>query len=692
MDDMVTAVANSPWHPGEVEMQQAVGVADRMLDVGRRVIRDYMPDQHRAFFAQMPFLVIGTVDRDGDPWASLVAGRPGFASSPTNKTLSVRAKPDPHDPASDGLARGGGMGILAIEPPTRRRNRLNGVLKEASSDGFFMDVVQSFGNCPQYIQARDFEFVREPNTFSESAVEETAALTARDKALIASADTLFVASYVDGDHGVRQVDVSHRGGKAGFVRISDDGVLTIPDFAGNLFFATLGNFLINPRAGIVFVDFETGDLLQMTGAARVDLTSPEIAAFQGAERLWHFTPRRVLFRKGALPLRWAFQSNGWSPNSLMTGSWQEAESRLKAAALATAWRPLRIKKIVDESTLIRSFLLEPTDGAGLIPSLAGQHLPIRVTLPKCEKPAIRTYTLSSGPADGIYRISVKNQGLVSRFLHETLRVGDILEARAPAGQFTIDASERRPAVLLAAGVGVTPMLAMLRHTVYEGHRTRRIRPTWFFLSARSKREQAFAKEIAQIEGSARGAVHLMRLLSDPTGAEEERDFDEIGRIDIDLLCRVLPFNDYDFYMCGPSAFMQSMYDSLRDLSVADARIHAEAFGPSSLKRRPDGTADATPARPASTVPVPVMFVKSGKEARWNPGDGSLLELAESRGLSPEFGCRGGSCGTCRVRIVEGTVTYTLQPDFKVGDSEALICCAVPAGADNPENNRLFLDV
>src|SRR6202012_5412373 len=126
---------------------------------------------------------------------------------------------------------------------------------------------------------------------------------------------------------------------------SDDGVLTVPDFAGNLFFATLGNFLINPRAGIVFVDFETGDLLQMTGEARVDLTSPEITAFQGAERLWYFTPRRVLYRKGALPVRWTFEANGWSPNSLMTGSWEQAESRLKAAALASSWRPLRVKSI-----------------------------------------------------------------------------------------------------------------------------------------------------------------------------------------------------------------------------------------------------------------------------------------------------------------------------------------------------------
>ena len=692
MADVMTRVDDSPWHAGEIEMQRAVGVADRMVDVGRRVIRDYMPDQHRAFFAQLPFLVIGTVDRTGDAWASLAVGAPGFIRAPTDKTLRVQSKPDPHDPACEGLFAGAGIGLLGIEPPTRRRNRLNGVVTEAKHDGFVVGVTHSFGNCPQYIQAREFQFVREPDTFSDSDVDESSTLTTQARKVIADADTFFVASYIDGEGGAQQVDVSHRGGKAGFVRVSGDGVLTVPDFAGNLFFATLGNFLINPRAGIVFVDFETGDLLQMTGEARVDLTSPEIAAFQGAERLWYFTPRRVLYRKGALPIRWTFEANGWSPNSLMTGSWEQAESRLKAAALASSWRPLRVKNIVDESTVIRSFILEPTDGAGLIPALAGQHLPIRATLPRCEKPAIRTYTLSTGPADPVYRISVKRQGTFSQFLHDTLRVGDVIEARAPAGQFTIDAFEKRPAVLLAAGVGVTPMLAMLRHIVFEGLRTRRVRPTWFFHSARNRAERAFSTEIERIEASAGGAVHVSRLLSDATGAKEGNHYDELGRIDIELLCRVLPFNDYDFYMCGPGEFMQSIYDGLRNLSVADGRIHAEAFGPSSLKRKQDVAPGTVPSRAPSTVTVPVIFVKSGKEARWSPGDGSLLELAESRGLSPEFGCRGGSCGTCRVRIVDGAVAYAVQPDFKVGDSEALICCAVPAAADDSEDNRLYLEV
>jgi ferredoxin-NADP reductase/predicted pyridoxine 5'-phosphate oxidase superfamily flavin-nucleotide-binding protein len=683
--------AVSPWHAGEIKLQRAVGVAERMQEVGQRVIRRFMPDQHRAFFSQLPFVALGAVDHDGDVWATLVAGAPGFLQAPTERTLQVDLVRAPYDPASAGLNDGGAVGLLGIELHTRRRNRLNGIVSHSTGSGFNVDVTQSFGNCPQYIQVRDAAFVRDPASPPLVEAVQLDQLSERARTMIATADTFFVASYVDDPAG-RQVDVSHRGGKAGFVRLGEDGVLTIPDFAGNLFFATLGNFLINPRAGLVFVDFENGDLLQLTGEAKVDLDSPEVTAFQGAERLWRFTPRRIVYRAGALPLRWKFRANGWSPNSLMTGSWDDAASRMKARTLADVWRPFKVTKVVDESSVIRSFHLEPLDGAGLLPHAAGQHLPIRVTPPGWSKPVIRTYTLSTAPADGLYRISVRRQGLVSAHLHETLGVGSVIETRAPAGQFTVDAAERRPAVLLAVGVGVTPMLAMLRHIVYEGLRTRRVRPTWFFHSARTLAERAFTKEIDQLAASSNGAVRVVRTLTDSDGAQAGQDFDVAGRLDVALLNETLSFNDYDFYLCGPAAFMQSLYDGLRKLNIADNRIHAEAFGPAGLHRQTDASGGADPVHFPADKPTPVAFVKSGKEARWNPGSGSLLDLAESRGLSPEFGCRGGSCGTCRTRIVEGAVAYPVAPAFKVAKDEALICCAIPVRAETGGAEHLLLDL
>jgi len=695
----VTTNTPSPWHEGEITLQKSIGVAEKMAGVGQRVLRDYLIDQHRDFYRQLPVVVLGSVDAAGDAWATLRAGTPGFLQSPDPSHLHVDVARDPQDPAEAGFADGMAIGLLGIELHTRRRNRLNGTVRRNGGEGFDITVGQSFGNCPQYIQQRDFTFSRPARKPSDKPAESSDHLDApqfngRARNIIAAADTFFIASYVDrtdgatgtdGQSPARQTDVSHRGGRPGFVRIGDDGTLTIPDFAGNLFFATLGNILVNGKAGLVFADFATGDLLQLTGTGEVILDSAEIAAFQGAERLLRFTPRRIVYRPEALPLRWALRPDGWSPNALMTGSWDEAATRLKAAELAKAWRPFRVTKIVPESSIIRSFHLAPIDDAGIIPHRAGQHLPIRVTPAGHDKPLMRTYTLSVAPSDGVYRLSIKREGVVSRHLHDNIKVGDIIEARAPAGDFTIDARQERPAVLMAAGIGITPMLAMLRHIVYEGLRKRRIRTTYFFYAARSKAERAFDSEIAVLVAASQGAnsqpaVRVIRVLSDPAGAVHGADYDLAGRIELPLLTAVLPFNDYDFYLCGPGPFMQNLYDGLRGLNVADARIHAEAFGPASLTRKRDAAAQlpAHLTRAPATASTRVLFMASGKEARWEPGSGSLLELAEARGLQPEFSCRGGTCGSCRTRILKGAVSYTKTPEATVAEGEALLCCSVPA--------------
>lgn len=660
----------SPWHRGEVEMQRSVGVDARMDGIGRRVIRDYLLDQHREFFPQLPFLVVGSVDPAGAPWATIVAGRPGFITSPDIRTLAIAAVRQPSDPADAGMEDGDPVGLLGIELHTRRRNRMNGTVRR-QPHGFDVAVGQSYGNCPQYIQLRDFAVIADRAAPYAGPVETFTALDADARALIGAADAFFVASY--SEEGGRQVDVSHRGGKPGFVRIGEDGVLTIPDFAGNLFFNTLGNIRLNGKAGLVFVDFASGDLLQLTGEAEVILDSPEIAAFQGAERLWRVRPTRIVRRRSVLPVRWAERANGASPNALITGDWDETAARLKAAELAGRWRPFRVRKITRESAAIRSFELEPADGAVAIPHLAGQHLPIRVQPPGAERPLIRTYTLSVAPSDPFYRISVKRDGVVSRYLHDEVREGDLIEARAPAGDFTIDAKEKRPAVLLAAGVGITPMIAMLRHLLFEGFRTRGVRRTYVFQAARTKADRAFDEELAALVEAGQGAFHLTRILSDTEGADGD-DYDLLGRLDMDALRTELPFDDYDFYLCGPPAFMQAVYDGLRGLNIADQRIHAEAFGPASLQR--DTPVKAGP--PPATTAKPVLFMESSKEARWEPGSGSLLELAEARGLQPEFSCRSGSCGSCKTKVLQGAVSYLTQPTAAVAEDEALICCSVPA--------------
>jgi ferredoxin-NADP reductase/predicted pyridoxine 5'-phosphate oxidase superfamily flavin-nucleotide-binding protein len=668
----------SPWHAGEQQLQAHVGVAERMEAFGRKVIRSWMPDQHREFYRQLPFMLLGAVDAQGRPWASVLEGEPGFADSPDPEHLHFTSHPAADDPAQ--LRNGEPIGLLGIELHTRRRNRLNGHVANLTADGFELSVDQAFGNCPQYIQLRQFQRV----PLSDPQTRPAQHLNSLDEAacaLIASADTFFVASYVDVD-GQRSVDVSHRGGQPGFVRIEGNR-LTIPDFAGNLHFNTLGNLLLNPKAGLLFIDFSTGDLLHLSGRTEILLEDPQIEAFQGAERLWTFEVEQIVRRPAALALRWRF--DGMSPTSLLTGNWAEADARLQAQALGNQWRPLRVAKIEAESRHIRSIYLEPVDGAGLPVFLAGQHLPLRFTLNG--EVHIRTYSLSSAPSDGFYRISVKREGLISSHLHQQIQVGDVLEARAPQGHFTVAPLARRPLVLLAAGVGITPLLSMLREVVYQGLRTRGIRPTLLLQSSRSLADQPFRQELDRLLERSGEAVRVLRLLSQPEAdTHEGEDFDLTGRIDGAVLRNLLDVDDFDqidFVLCGPGGFTQGLYDSLRELDVRDAQIHAETFGPSTLKRQADLDAIVIEQAPAATSSVAVVFERSAKEARWQPEGGSLLELAESRGLRPEFSCRGGSCGTCKTRLVSGAVNYPQAPAEIPEAGHVLICCAVPAQSAQP---------
>ncbi|HYQ49338.1 MAG TPA: pyridoxamine 5'-phosphate oxidase family protein, partial [Pseudomonas sp.] len=568
------------------------------------------------------------------------------------------------DPATPGLAAGEAIGLLGIELHTRRRNRMNGLIHRASSGQLAVAVEQSFGNCPQYIQLRAYRRVDEP---AQGRLDSTG-LDAQAVAMIENADTFFVASYIDHPDGHRCVDVSHRGGRPGFVKVEGNR-LTIPDYAGNLHFNTLGNLLENPQAGLLFVDFSNGNVLQLTGRTEVILDSPTIKAFEGAERLWTLTVDHMVLRRAAVSLRWAFQE--YAPTSLMTGTWAEAEQRLQQQERQRQWLTWRVQRVEQESRDIRSFYLAANGPVAFSP---GQHVPVRIPLAGVA-PLIRTYSLSSAPSDGYLRISVKAQGPASRYLHEQVAVGDTLQVRLPTGSFTLKSDSHRPLVLIAAGVGITPLLAMLREQLAM-QSARRI---YLFQGARRLAELPFQHELAELRQQAGVLLSVHRSLSQPeAGAVLQRDYEHSGRLGIEQVKAVLPLDDYDFYLCGPASFTQDLYEGLRAVHVPDARIHAEAFGPSTLKRHGDDNQPVLQQPPPATEPVPVYFASSAKEARWAPASGTLLELAEARGLSPEFSCRGGSCGTCKTKLVSGQVHYPNPPAEAPESGTVLICCAVPA--------------
>ncbi|MBA4047755.1 MAG: FAD-binding oxidoreductase, partial [Sphingomonas sp.] len=351
------------------------------------------------------------------------------------------------------------------------------------------------------------------------------------------------------------------------------------------------------------------------------------------------------------------------------------------------WRQFRVSKIVEESAVIKSFYFESVDGEPVAVHRAGQHLPIRLPQPGGEPPLLRTYTVSIAPSAAQLRISVRKLGVGSSYLHEAIAIGDIIDCRVPAGDFIIDTAPAHPVVMIAAGVGITPILAMIGHLVDEGERTGSMRPITFFYAARTKAERGFDGELAELANRSNGKLTIIRLLQDIDGATIGDDYEEQGVLSAAVLEKYLGFQLYDFYMCGPPGFMQAVYDALTSHGVADQRIFAEAFGPASLKRQA-ASAPAEPKREASTIPVHVVFNAAGDTGVWAPGAGSLLEFAESAGLTPEFGCRVGACGACKTKLVAGDVAYFRETSAAHADDEVLICSAMPAAAADGDVNKL----
>ena len=292
-----------PFHLGELEAQVRAGGGAR-----GGAIRQAMPDQHRAFFEALPFVVVASLDAGdgsdaGRPVATIWSGPPGFVRAPDTETLTFAVAPDAPDPAARAFVAGAPFGLLGIELATRRRNRANGVITSADPRGITVAVLQSFGNCPQYIHPRELQRAAPGAGAPEQFPERFDGLDGDAAQAIARADTFFVATAARIAEPTGGVDISHRGGPPGFVRVDGD-VLTIPDFKGNRYFNTLGNLVSEPRAALLFVDFATGDLLHMQGTTEIQWDGPEVRALHGAERLWRVHVERGWRRRAALPLRW----------------------------------------------------------------------------------------------------------------------------------------------------------------------------------------------------------------------------------------------------------------------------------------------------------------------------------------------------------------------------------------------------
>jgi len=899
--------AKSPFHRGEKEIQSRLGIQEQMEEKGRRVIRDRIPEKNLDFFTQLPLLTIGTVDECGRPWASVLAGKPGFARAIDPLKLEVKARPVYGDPLNKALIDGANIGALGLDFETRGRFRVNGRIGHLREDAFEISVRQAFPNCPQYIQVRDFDLGGDIETIGEKrAVRRGDTLNRAEAAMIAEANTLFIASqFSDGDddwsHGI---DVSHRGGKPGFVIVAHESLLLFPDYAGNCMFNTLGNIQADPRCGLLFIDFDTGNTLQLTGEAEILWEPEHLCRFSGAERVVSFQVEETIHVDHALPMTWRFQ--GFHPilekleldgidepapkprapmtlksvnvsmpkevphdgKTVTTGIFKEkVEGRVKlrrlnlegdgqadlwghggafravyvyshenydywahelerddfaigqfgenftvegmgddevcvgdvfriggalvevsqpripcyklalkmdiegfqnrflesgrvgfyfrvleegevgagdevvlvrrdprgmtvsevsnllyfdkenleatrqaldipalshgwkgsfANRLAKAetstlgWKGLRkfvVERKEPESETITSFYLVPEDGAPLPGFLPGQFLTLELDIPDQPTPVIRTYSLSDSPNPEHYRLSIKREpapadepdlppGLSSSYFHDQVEIGTKLRIAAPRGKFHLDPDSERAVVLLSGGVGLTPMVSMLNTIVQSDA----LRPVWFVHGTRNGREHAMGTHVRGLAEENENVNVLIRYSEPDPDDIEGRDYDSRGWVDMALLKQVLPFDDYDFFICGPPPFMRSLYCGLLSLGISESRIHYEFFGPGSMlteESNPAGSVEVPTAEAELTGGAQVTFARSGVTASWDPSCESILDLAERQGLSLAYSCRSGICHTCICALTEGEVEYLDEPLDPPGPGRVLICCATP---------------
>jgi predicted pyridoxine 5'-phosphate oxidase superfamily flavin-nucleotide-binding protein len=289
---------SSPYHSGEIAVQERAGVRTRATKIGA-IVDDTVSPPAAHFLAQRYTLYVGSLDRSGRPWASQLVGPPGFIAVVDPQTVRIDAAPASWDPLYENLRQQPHVGLLAIDLVTRRRFRVNGTATLTSEGRIEVAVAQAYGNCPKYIQKREPIAVRgEPDPTAH--VVRGSTLGPAERLRIEHADTFFLATA----HPSAGADVSHRGGAPGFVQVTDERTLVWPDYQGNMMFMSLGNIAANPRAGVLFVDFESGDVLQATGTATIDWSPERAKAFPGAERVIELRLDDVIDAPAASPLRW----------------------------------------------------------------------------------------------------------------------------------------------------------------------------------------------------------------------------------------------------------------------------------------------------------------------------------------------------------------------------------------------------
>jgi ferredoxin-NADP reductase len=340
-----------------------------------------------------------------------------------------------------------------------------------------------------------------------------------------------------------------------------------------------------------------------------------------------------------------------------------------------------IDRKINEAAETVSIYLRPEDGKPLPTFKPGQHLIFRFQIPGQSKPVIRCFSLSDAPHSRYYRITVKGlpapadsvdvpAGLVSSFVNSTLADGDIIDVKAPHGSFFLNEQTETPIVMLAGGIGITPMTSIINTLVANESK----RQMLLVYAVRNGEQHPFKKHFASL-GRTTPNFKVINFYSKPFPHEKAgRDFDVAGHVDVALLKKILPHQNVDFYLCGPAPFMNSLYHDLIDWGIRDEQVFFEAFGPASVTRKHE-LSEATSESEMEQPTIQIEFCKSGKTVIWTGQHENLLDLAEENELFVDSGCRSGNCGTCELDLIAGT---TCHPDHVVAsEGKCLACVAIP---------------
>jgi len=600
---------NNLYHEGELEVQKRAKESDIARINGGAVDETILAGALR-FIAQQPMAVISSLDAEGRVWVSTLFGDPGFIHALDINTVEIdltQPRTAKDDPLWTNLKKNPNVGLLIIELGSRRRFRINGRVKTLTTEHVIIDVERGYPNCPKYIQRRDWKALKANEQSETAASTQGELLNETQQTLIKSADTLFVGSA----HPEQGVDASHRGGHPGFVRIINNRQLRIPDFSGNSMFNTLGNFTSYPYAGLIFIDFERSRLLQLTGRAEIlwDVDDPQ-GETGGTQRYWQFNITH--WQESAIPYHFTWEFLDYSPHI------PEQKKAITENKLS-----LIVEQIEQQSDHVKSFRLRAPGGGQLPAFQPGAHIQVKVQQGNGNQ-AYRHYSLLSNPYHreyyeiGILKEPEGRGG--SLYMHEQINEGDSIEIHAPINEFAM-ASNAKHSILIAGGIGITPILSMMHKLVsdkqsFEMH-----------YSSRTLEGLAFHNYIEQIAGD---KAHFYTT-REPQGE----------RLNLEQLLST-PKPGVHIYFCGPRRMIAAIRDTAETLGWPAAQIHFESFGAQPL---------------ADDQPIRVHLAKSNKTITV-PANQTILDTLLDAGVDVPHDCKRGECSFCTAQVLEG------EPDHR----------------------------